>query len=90
MGSTWETLLRDFCRERDRQDAADPEDYGMRLSTLDQTMQTILEMLRDANPVIKVSADGINLILAEAEVMHHDYLAVKIAEAVESGDYLRK
>lgn len=33
------------------------------------------------------SADGINLILSEAKVPNAPYLAVKIAEAVESGMY---
>lgn len=35
----------------------------------------------------QVSADGINLILSEAGVANSAYLAVKIAEAVESGKY---
>ncbi len=37
-----------------------------------------------------VSADGIALILSEGGVTNHGYLAVKIAEAVESGDYLKR
>jgi Zn ribbon nucleic-acid-binding protein len=35
----------------------------------------------------QVNADGINLILSEAKVLNAPYLAVKIAEAVESGTY---
>jgi hypothetical protein len=35
----------------------------------------------------EASADGINLILSEAEIPNAPYLAVKIATAVESGQY---
>lgn len=35
----------------------------------------------------QANADGINLILSEAKVLNAPYLAVKIAEAVETGTY---
>lgn len=38
---------------------------------------------------LKVSADKINVLLAEAGVEQSAYLAVKIAEGVETGDLLQ-
>lgn len=47
MGSTWQGLLDDFIRVRDAQYRSDPDEAAARMESIEYTLQTILEKLRD-------------------------------------------
>jgi len=47
MGSTWQGLLDEFVRVRSIQYRDDPEEAVARMESIEYTLQTILEKLRD-------------------------------------------
>ncbi len=47
MGTTWQNLLTEFVRVRDAQYRDDPEAAAARMESIEYTIQTMLEKLRD-------------------------------------------
>jgi hypothetical protein len=55
MGSTWQSLLEEFVRVRNTQYRDDPEEAAARMESIEYTLQTILEKLRDATKAANLS-----------------------------------
>lgn len=49
MGSTWQSLLEEFLRVRNARYRNDPEEADARMKSVEYTIQTMLEKLRDLN-----------------------------------------